>query len=355
MMKKNLKNQTLEELKQFCTGEGMEPYRAQQIFQWVWKKDIANFLEITTISKKRREILNQRAELPQLEKIEILTSRDGTTKFLFGLRDGDTIESVYIPTKKRKTVCISTQVGCPLKCSFCMTGKSGFKRNLVPWEIADQVRRIETAVRNRISNVVLMGMGEPLLNYKNVLKAIEILNCDMGMNIGARKITISTAGIIPRIVDLAENPLQTKLAVSLNAATETKRNILMPINKKYNLRKLFEALEYYYEMKKKRITFEYVLIKGFNDSLKDAKALASITEGIPCKINIIPFNQIDNNLYKRPNSKTIKKFVDFLYPIAQAVTLRESRGSDIEAACGQLRMRRKSTDHKRKHKSQEHK
>ncbi|TES94422.1 MAG: 23S rRNA (adenine(2503)-C(2))-methyltransferase RlmN [Candidatus Cloacimonadota bacterium] len=342
-MKTNLKNLTLEELKQFCTGEGMQPYRAQQIFRWLWKKGKADFLEITTLSKKNRVMLEQRAELPQLQKLEILTSRDRTVKFLFGLPDGETIESVYIPTKKRKTVCVSTQVGCPLNCSLCMTGRTDFVRNLLPWEIADQVRRVESIVGKRVTNVVLMGMGEPLLNYENVLKAVKILNSDMGMNIGARKITLSTAGIVPGIIKLSKDPFQIKLAVSLNATTDKKREILMPINRKYNLRKLFEVLEDYYRLKKKRITFEYVLIKGFNDSIKDAKELAAITEKVPCKINIIPFNPIGNKLLRRPDSKRIKSFVDFLYPIAQAVTLRESRGRDIDGACGQLRVRQRNS------------
>lgn len=345
-MKTNLKNLTIEELKRFCTGEGMQSYRALQIFRWIWKKDKSSFFDISTISRKRREMLEEKAELPQLHKLEVLTSTDRTIKFLFGLPDGEVVESVYIPTKKRKTVCISTQIGCPLNCTFCMTGRTGFIRNLSPWEIADQVRRVESIIGVRITNVVLMGMGEPLLNYENVLKAIKILNSDTGMNIGARKITLSTAGIVPGIQKLALEPLQIKLAISLNAATDEKREKLMPINKKYNLRRLFDGLDYYVSMKKKRITFEYVLIKGFNDFLKDAKELAAITEGIPCKINIIPFNSIDNKVFKRPNSKMIKKFVDFLYPIAQAVTLRESRGTDIEAACGQLRIRSKRTSHK---------
>ncbi|MCK4234622.1 23S rRNA (adenine(2503)-C(2))-methyltransferase RlmN [candidate division WOR-3 bacterium] len=339
-MKTNLKNLTLEELKQFCAGEGLQSYRSQQIFRWIWKKDKNRFLDITTLSKKDREVLEEKAELPQLEIIKILKSRDRTKKFLFRLTDGETMESVYIPTKKRKTVCVSTQVGCTLNCSFCMTGRTGYIRNLSSWEIVDQVRRVESIIDERISNIVLMGMGEPLLNYENVLKAIKIINSELGMNIGARKITISTAGIVPGILKLAKEPLQIKLAISLNAATDAKREKLMPINKKYNLRKLFDALDDYYSIKRKRITFEYVLIKGFNDSLIDAKNLAEITEDIPCKINIIPFNSIKNSKFKRPSPIIVKKFIDYLYPIAQAVTLRESRGSDIEGACGQLRARR---------------
>jgi len=338
-MKTNLKNLTLEELKQFCIGKGIKPYRGQQIFHWVWQKNKTSFSKITTISKKMGEKLEEECEILNIQILKVLTSKDKTKKFLFGLPDGKTIESVYIPTKKRKTVCISTQVGCPLKCKFCATGVGGFIRNLSPWEIADQVRRVETIVGKRLTNVVLMGMGEPLLNYKNVLKAVEILNCDMGMNIGARKITLSTAGIVPGIRKLAKNPFQMKLAVSLNAATDTKRAQLMPINRKYNLRRLFDALDYYYEMKNKRITFEYILIKDTNDSIKDAKNLADLTRRIPCKINIIPFNPIKNSSFKRPVPKTIKRFINFLYPIAQAVTLRESRGTDIDGACGQLQSR----------------
>jgi len=338
-MKKNVKNLTLEELKQFCVSEGMEPFRSTQVFRSIWKKDERYFKDITTLSKTIIEKLASKCEIPVLKIIRKLTSIDRTIKFLFELKDRKNIESVYIPTKKRKTVCISTQVGCPLKCSFCMTGKFGFTRNLDAWEIADQVRRVESEVGKRLTNVVFMGMGEPLLNYDNVLKAARILNDDMGMNIGARKITISTAGIIPGIMALAREPLQVKLAVSLNAVNDQKRDQLMPINRKYNLSKLFDALEYYYNEKKKRITFEYVLIKNINSSLNDAKALAAMTENIPCKINIIPLNPIGSRLYRSPAPEKIQKFVDFLYPIAQAVTLRESRGSDIQGACGQLQSR----------------
>ncbi|TET18606.1 MAG: 23S rRNA (adenine(2503)-C(2))-methyltransferase RlmN [Candidatus Cloacimonadota bacterium] len=339
-MKVNLKNMTIEELKQFCAGESMESYRALQLYRWIWKKDIDNFLDITTLSKKQREELESRIALPRLKVLEVLQARDKTLKFLFGLPDGNTIESVFIPTKRRKTICVSTQVGCSLRCSFCMTGKTGFTRDLSVWEIADQVRRVESIVEKRISNVVLMGIGEPLLNLKNVMKAIKILNCENGMNIGARKITISTAGIIPGIIALSQESIQVKLAVSLNAATDRKREILMPINRKYNLGRLFEALEDYYSLKGKRITFEYVLIKGFNDSISDAKRLASITENIPCKINIIPFNSIGPGKFKRPDPERIKKFINWLSPIAQAVSLRVSRGSAIGGACGQLRARK---------------
>jgi 23S rRNA (adenine2503-C2)-methyltransferase len=338
-MKVNIKDMTIGELKHFCTGRSLKEYRAKQLFRWCWKKDASSFNDITTISKKQRKELEEIAELPRLQKEKVLKSKDGTRKYLFKLRDGEYIESVFIPAGKRKTVCISIQVGCPLNCSFCMTGKSGFKRNLSTWEICDQVRRIETDVKKRVTNVVLMGMGEPLLNYENVMNAIEILNSDIGMNIGARKITLSTAGIVPGIRKLAEEPIQVKLAVSLNAPTDKKRDKIMPINKKYNIESLFNALKYYYEIKKRRITFEYVLIKNFNDTERDAKNLAEITESIPCKINIIPFNNIDSCEFKRPNMKTIKKFIGYLYPIAQAVTLRESRGGDVYGACGQLRRR----------------
>jgi 23S rRNA (adenine2503-C2)-methyltransferase len=338
-MKTNLKDLTLEELKQYCTGKGLKAFRGQQIFRWVWKKGIRDLDSITTLSKNQRESLKEETVLLNLSDLEVLKSKDGTKKFLFETVDGKTFESVYIPTKKRKTVCISTQIGCPLKCTFCVTGKSRFERNLFSWEIADQVRKVADLIETRITNVVLMGMGEPLLNYDNVMKAITILNDDMGMNIGARKITLSTAGYVPGIINLAQEPIQVKLAVSLNAATNEKRDRIMPINKKYNLSKLFNALEDYYSIKKKRVTFEYVLFKDFNDSQSDAKRLAALTERVPCKINIIPYNPIQGGRLRRPESKTIRKFVDYLYPIAQAVTLRESRGRDIEGACGQLRSR----------------
>jgi 23S rRNA (adenine2503-C2)-methyltransferase len=338
-MKENLKDLTLEELKQYCAGEGLEPYRADQIFCWVWKKGKNSFSSITTISKQQRVLLEEKASLPSLKLLQVIKSKDKAVKFIFGLNDGNSIESVYIPTKKRKTVCISTQVGCALQCSICMTGKAGFKRNLRAWEIVDQVRMVQSHVNERISNVVLMGMGEPLLNYENVIKALHIMNDDHGMNIGARKITLSTAGVIPGILKLSREPLQVKLAVSLNAANDVKRELLMPINKKYNLARLFNALQEYYAEKGKRVTFEYVIIDGVNDSLKDARELGELTRTIPCKINIIPYNQIERAGFKPPEEARIRRFIEYLYPIAQSVTLRESRGRDIGGACGQLRMR----------------
>jgi 23S rRNA (adenine2503-C2)-methyltransferase len=343
-MKKNLKDLTIEELKQFCVGEGLEPYRANQIFRSIWKGDIRRIADITTISKKSRSLLSEKASIKVLKQLETKRSRDRTVKFLFGLEDGNTVESVYIPTKKRKTVCVSTQVGCALKCEICMTGKSGFKRNLRAWEIADQVRRIASYADKNISNVVMMGMGEPLLNYTNVIRAARIMNDDIGMNIGARKITISTAGIIPGIIRLARESMQVKLAVSLNAADDEKRDRIMPINRKYNLSRLMGALNEYYAEKGKRVTFEYVIIKDFNDSVKDAKELAGITKGIPCKINIIPYNPVIGVDFKRPGAGRIERFMECLYPITQAVTMRESRGADISGACGQLRSRRHGKD-----------
>lgn len=335
-MKKNLKDLTIEELKQFCLGEGLQPYRAQQIFRWLWKRDSRHIADITTISKSQRSLLEEKATIGLLETMSIRRSKDRAVKFLFGLEDKQAVEAVYIPTKKRKTVCVSTQVGCGLKCAMCITGKSGFKRNLHAWEIADQVRRVESYAQQHISNVVLMGMGEPLLNYENVIKAIRIINDDLGMNIGARKITVSTAGMVPGIIKLAREPLQVKLAVSLNAAEDEKRDRIMPINRKYNLKRLMHALEEYYGEKGKRVTFEYVIIRDFNDSLRDAKLLAAITRGIPCKINIIPCNPVDGSAFRAPSSSRIARFIEYLYPIAQSVTLRESRGGDIGGACGQL-------------------
>ncbi len=338
-MKKNLKDLTIEELKQFCLGKGLEPYRAQQIFRWIWKKGSNRIADITTISRIQRTLLDEYASIETLRELKVQRSKDRSVKFLFGLPDAHSVETMYIPTKKRKTVCVSTQVGCALKCAICNTGKSGFKRNLGAWEIADQVRKVESYTGKRITNVVLMGMGEPLLNYENTLRAVRMLNDDMGMNIGARKITVSTAGIIPGIHALAKETIQVKLAVSLNAATDAKRDSLMPINKKYNLRKLMDALDQYYTHKGKRITFEYVIIKGINDSFSDAKALAEITKRVPCKINVIPCNPVPGTRFFPPDSNRVKRFIEFLYPIAPSVTLRESRGRDISGACGQLRSR----------------
>ncbi|MCX7785912.1 MAG: 23S rRNA (adenine(2503)-C(2))-methyltransferase RlmN [candidate division WOR-3 bacterium] len=332
----NLKQLTLTELKAMVNKIGWENYRAQQIFTWLWQKGITEINQMTNLSKQKREQLKKDYYISYLKVLDRKISIDGAQKFLLELEDSNKVESVFIPEGKRRTVCVSTQVGCPLQCSICYTGKIGFIRNLKFYEIADQVLQVQLLTKQRITNVVFMGMGEPFLNYEESIKAIELINSDYGLNIGARHITVSTAGIADRIYDFAEFPLQAKLAISLNATTDEIRNKIMPINKKYPLEKLFEAIRYYSAKKKKRVTFEYVLIKGVNDHSKDILRLQRLIDKIPCKINIIPFNPFPGSEYESPSIEQTKAFVEKLYPKLPCVTIRKSKGTDILAACGQL-------------------
>jgi 23S rRNA (adenine2503-C2)-methyltransferase len=333
----NLKSFSLPELQELVKQIGFESYRAQQIFTWIWQKGVTDINLMSNLSKQKREQLNNNYYISALKLIEKKESHDGAIKFLWSLEDNHKIESVYIPDADRKTVCVSTQVGCPLQCEICYTGKFGFTRNLSFFEIADQILQIQLLVKERVTNVVFMGMGEPFLNYDECLKACEIINSDFGLNIGARRITISTSGIIERIYDFADFPLQVKLAISLNATDDETRNTLMPINRKYPLKDLFESIRYFTEKKKKRVTFEYVLIKGINDHPEDIKRLQKLIGIIPCKINVIPLNPFPNCKYKSPTLEETKAFVEKLYPKLPCVTIRKSKGSDILAACGQLR------------------
>ncbi|MEW6685254.1 MAG: 23S rRNA (adenine(2503)-C(2))-methyltransferase RlmN [Candidatus Edwardsbacteria bacterium] len=333
--KLDLKGFSLSELNDFVVSLGEKPYRAKQLSTWIYKYGCNDFSSMTNFSQSFREKLCSQAEISSLNLAKALESSDGTEKFLFQLSDGKKIESVLIPEKRRITLCLSTQVGCPLGCLFCATAKMGFTRNLSTGEILDQIIKVQSQ-KGPLTNLVLMGMGEPLLNYEATMKAVRIINRVEGFQMGARKITVSTAGIIPSIERLSEEKLQIKLAVSLNATVDTVRNYLMPINKKYPLRVLLSAIRNFVKITKKRITFEYILISDINDSLKDAERLSKIAQEIPCKINLIPLNPFPNSFLKPPTLKKILQFRDYLYPRTPAVTLRISRGQDILAACGQL-------------------
>ncbi|MEO0083338.1 MAG: 23S rRNA (adenine(2503)-C(2))-methyltransferase RlmN [candidate division WOR-3 bacterium] len=332
----DLKSLDLLQLKALCQKLGWETYRPQQIFNWIWQKGITDINLMTNLSKSKRAQLQKGYFISALFLIERKVASDGSQKFLFELSDKTRIESVFIPEVNRKTVCVSTQVGCPLRCRFCYTGQIGFIRNLKFFEIADQVLQIQLLTKTRITNVVFMGMGEPLLNYQETLKAIETINSDYGLNIGARKITVSTAGIPPQIYQFADFPLQTKLAISLNAATDELRNKLMPINQKYPLSELLKSVKYYTAKKRKRVTFEYVLIKNINDRDADAKALIKLLANIPSKINLIPLNPYPGCQFQSPTIAEIEEFAKKLYPHLPAVSIRKSRGSEILAGCGQL-------------------
>lgn len=332
----NLKSFTLAQLKELVKELDWEDYRATQIFTWIWQKGINDIDQMTNLAKPKRELLKEKYFISQLKLAATQKAKDGTQKFLFTLADNHNIESVFIPETSRKTVCVSTQVGCALGCQICYTGKIVFKRNLRFFEIADQVLQVQKITGQKLTNVVFMGMGEPFLNFDECITAVETLNSDFGLNIGARKITISTVGITDKIYQFAKFPLQVKLAISLNGADDKTRNHLMPITRKYPLKELIEAIRYYTDMKRKRVTFEYVLVKGVNDSIQDAAKLRKLIKDIPCKINLIPFNPFPGCELKSPNKNEVEKFAGILYPGLPAVTIRKSKGAEILAGCGQL-------------------
>lgn len=350
MTVQNLKGLSLVELQEFVESIGEKKYRAIQIYQWLYAKFADDLEQMTNISKEFRSILSQKAKIYNLKVLAKNFSGDGTIKYLFGLEDGMAIESVLIPTtnessqaEKRLTLCVSTQVGCSLGCKFCATGFIGFRRNLTAGEIVDQVIQVQKLIDKRITNIVFMGMGEPLLNYDNLMKSIEIINDDHGLNIGARHITVSTAGYADKIYQMADEKRTVKLALSLNTLDNEKRTKIMPITKKYPVRVLIDALEYYYNKTKKRPTFEYILFEGFNDCVDDVKALKKLAGKVPCKVNLIPYNSIDfiksvdGDLILKPASKArIELFADALRREGLTVMVRNSSGADINAACGQL-------------------
>ena len=318
---------------------GEKPYRGRQLFKWLYNTRQYEFDLMTDFSKKLREQLNENYVFEGLRLEHKVRSADETEKYVFRLEDDLLIESVLIPNdeKERSTVCISSQAGCAMDCKFCATGRDGFRRNLTVGEILGQLIYIrELYGAGAFSNIVFMGMGEPLKNYDRVVDAVRIITDSLGLGLGAKKITISTVGVIPRIIELADSGLKTRLALSLSAATQEKRLKIMPVAKAYPLDRLIEAVRYYTEKTKTRITFEYVLFEDFNDTKEDILALSELIRGIPCKINIFAYNPVDGLDFKRPGEDKVDWFARQLYPRAPAVTVRKSRGRDIDAACGQL-------------------
>lgn len=312
-------------------------YRKNQVLKWIWAKSENNIENFSDLPKSLRKFLSESFSITRAKPVSILHSNDGSIKFLIELENGDQVESVFIPDVGRNTICVSSQVGCPLKCEFCATGRLGFTRNLKFHEILEQVRIVRDYVQLRITNVVFMGMGEPFLNYEEVIESARIINSNFAFGIGARKITISTAGIIPGIKKLSEETEQFKLAVSLNSAIQEKRERLMPIARKYTLDELKKSLLTYYEKKQRWITFEYILIPGVNDSKEDINALAEYANAIPSKVNVIPFNPHPYSPFRAPTEEEVEIFLYKLRKkIKRAVTLRKSKGTDIKGACGQL-------------------
>ncbi len=334
-MLKNLKSYSLTSMKNTMADLGLEPYRADQLFQWIWQKSAGDFSVMTNISKELRKSLSEKFIISGLKKEKETCARDGSKKFLLTLEDDDHIEAVFIPEAKRKTVCVSTQVGCPLGCTFCATALLGFKRDLKAYEIADQIRLIQDNLKNKITNVVFMGMGEPLLNVREVEGAIDILCSPIGLGISQRHMTISTVGLIEGIEYLLNTPLKVKLAISLNFSDEELRKEMMPVAKKNPLRELLK-LAREYSLKKNMVTFEYVIIENVNDRIIDAQRLITLLKGIRAKINVIPYNPHPLLPYRQPAREKIEKIYQYLLTSHHTITLRKSRGQDILAGCGQL-------------------
>lgn len=336
MIKKNLKTFSLTELEDFLTSLGMKKYRVSQVYQWLYQKGAASFDEMTNLSKEERQSLNEKAYISSLKLVKRQTASDGTEKYLFELEDGNRIESVLIPDEERLTLCISTQVGCAMGCRFCLTGKGGLKRNLEAHEIVDQVIAVRRLLSKRITNIVLMGMGEPLANYDNTINALKILFDEKALNFSNRKITLSTAGLIPQIDKLGKEGITINLAISLNAATDDVRNKIMPINKKYPIKELIAACKRFPLPKRRRITFEYVMLKNINDTKEDAERLCKLLKGIPCKVNLIPFNEYEGSEFKKPDDNNVERFRGILMDRRIMAITRKSKGAEISAACGQL-------------------
>jgi 23S rRNA (adenine2503-C2)-methyltransferase len=341
MHKTDLTNLSLELLTEYLVSLGLPKYRGIQVFSWLYRPHVTDFSQMTDLSKELHKTLSTRARFnwPQIAEVEC--SRDGTIKYGFKLNDDNYIEAVLIPEGDRSTLCVSTQVGCAMGCEFCLTGSMGFKRNLTPGEIVGQVVKVrDWLIDNNnnaegLNNLVFMGMGEPLANFDNLLVALEVLVEQRGLDFSERRITVSTCGLVPKIIELGQKT-KVNLAVSLHSVDDSIRSKLMPINKKYPLAELLEACRNFPMPKRKRIMFEYILIRGLNDSEADAENLAQKLKDIPCKINLLPFNESEGIPFRRPSDETIEIFQQILWKAGYTVLIRSSRGADISAACGQL-------------------
>ncbi|MCK5312313.1 MAG: 23S rRNA (adenine(2503)-C(2))-methyltransferase RlmN [Desulfobacteraceae bacterium] len=335
-------NYSREELSEWLEKNGIRPFRAKQIFKWIYIRQANSFEEMTDIGKEMRTLLNENFNIPRLYLENKEQSSDKTEKFLFKLKDGNHIESVLIPVKDHYTLCISSQVGCAQGCKFCLTAKGGFKRNLYPSEIISQIRDIrqyltEDKNNNKIANIVFMGMGEPLANYDTIIQALKVMtDADYGLKLSVGKITISTCGLVPEMEKLG-HVTNANLAVSLNATDDETRSMLMPINNRYPLKQLLNACKTFKMRPRNKITFEYILIDGVNDTEDDAVRLCRMLAPIKAKINLIPFNEHDRTTFKKPSNKKVSKFLQILLDKNFTAIIRKSKGNDISAACGQLK------------------
>lgn len=334
---KNIKDYDLDELKEEFLKLGEKAYRAEQVFKWIYVEEVTSFDDMTNISKELREKLKEVFNFHNFKILKKQESVDGTKKYLFDILDDNAIESVLMEYHHGKTICVSSQVGCKMGCKFCASTGIKFARNLTAGEIVEQILAIQRDEQIRISNIVFMGIGEPLDNFDNVMKAIKILNNPKGLNIGARHISISTSGLVPKIYELADKNLQCTLSISLHATNDKKRSEMMPVNNAYNIEELMKACRYYISKTNKRISFEYALAKDNNDNLKDADELAKLLKGMLCHVNLIPINKIENGQFTKSTNENIIKFRDYLNSKGIVATIRRELGSDIDAACGQLR------------------
>src|SRR5438105_8121116 len=350
--KQSIHSAVLDEIESYLMTLKERPYRAKQIVDWLYEKRVNSFEEMTDLPQDLRNRLAEEFAFGNLETVRVLGSEDTTRKFLFRLGDGNLIESVLIPaspslygsTSDRRTICVSTQVGCAYGCKFCASGLDGSSSNLDASEIVQQLLAVEKASGVRIDNVVCMGMGEPLANLANVVRSIRIINAPWGLEIGARHITVSTSGLAPQIRKLADEPLQSRLAISLHGATNEVRNKIMPVNRKYDLTTLLAACDYYASRKKQRIYFEYILIAGINDAEEQAHLLAGHARRLGARVNLIPYNTVEGLEWSRPSREWQERFLSILREHGTVATLRREKGHDIEAACGQLRLQAKQAE-----------
>lgn len=334
---KNIKNYNLEELKKELQSINEKPFRAEQIFRWLYQEKVKSFDEMTNLSLDLREKLKQNYTICNYNILKKQESKDGTIKYLFDVLDGNAIETVLMSYHHGYSICVSSQIGCKMGCKFCASTGINFIRSLTSGEIVEQIIAVEQDQNIRISNVVFMGIGEPLDNYDNVVNAIHIINNPKGLNIGARHISVSTSGLVPKIYQLADENIQCTLSISLHATNNEKRSAMMPVNNAYPIEELIQACKDYIAKTNRRISFEYALAKDNNDNLDDAKELVNLLKGMLCHVNLIPINKIENGQYSKSTNENIMKFRDYLNDHGIVATIRRELGSDIDAACGQLR------------------
>lgn len=349
--KPSIRSLSQDELKAFFTEKGEKAFRAKQAWEWLWMKAARSFDEMTNLSKETRTLLAEHFSFPVVSVDNLQVSRDRTIKNAFKLHDGNIVEGVLIPTESRMTACISSQVGCSLTCKFCATGRLARLRNLEAEEMYDQVVLIRNQAQERygqaLTNIVYMGMGEPLLNYKNMLASVDRITSPDGLGMSPQRITVSTAGIAKMIKKLGDDEVKFNLALSLHAANDTKRNHIMPINEQNSLEALAEALNYFYDKTGTRVTFEFIVFKDFNDGIEDAKELAAFCRKVPAKVNIIEYNPIDGGEFQQTLPERLDVFKNVLEDRGVIVNVRRSRGKDIDAACGQLANKNKAVKEKK--------